>query len=72
MTQSASDEFAIQDVNVDPEGRITITNPRIAERLHVAAAAKPKPQPNINCGGCNTVKGCGPLNNAPNCGGSAR
>jgi hypothetical protein len=80
MTQSGpSTEFAVQDISVDREGRITITNPRIFGRLHAAAAVKTptttaKPR-NINCAGCNTTEGCGPLNKAcnptntvPNCG----
>jgi hypothetical protein len=63
---------------VDREGRVIITNPRIAGRLHAAAVTKrpkPEPAPNTNCAGCNTLKGCGPLNKkcnptntVPNCG----
>ena len=68
MTQPGpSAEFGIQDISVDGEGRIIITNPRIAGRLHAAAAVRkggprPKPSPNTNCATCNTVQGCGPLN----------
>jgi hypothetical protein len=80
MTQPGpSAGFAVQDISVDREGRVTITNPRIAGRLSAAAAVKkpkPKPKPNTNCAGCNTVKGCGgepnlmcqPQNTVPNCG----
>jgi hypothetical protein len=79
MTQSGpSTEFAVQDISVDREGRITITNPRIVGRLHAAAAVKTpkvKELPNSNCNGCNTSKGCGPTNDkcgpantVPNCG----
>jgi hypothetical protein len=66
MTQSdPSAEFAVQDICLDREGRVTITNPRIGGRLKAAVAAnnpkpKPKPKPNTNCGSCNTVEGCGP------------
>jgi hypothetical protein len=42
-----SAEFAVQDISVDREGRVTITDPRIAGRLHAAAETpKPKPTPN--------------------------
>jgi hypothetical protein len=77
MTQPGpSAEFAVQDISVDREGRVTITNPRIAGRLHAAAKTpKPKPTPNTNCSGCNTVEGCGgenlickPQNTVSNCG----
>jgi hypothetical protein len=76
MTQSdPSAEFAVQDISLDREGRVTITNPRIGGRLY-AAATRPKPKPpNTNCSGCNSVKGCGPTNTScnptnsvPNCG----
>jgi hypothetical protein len=59
-----SSEFAVQDISVDREGRVTITNPEIGGRLQTAMAVKkPKPmEPNKNCAVCNTVAGCGPLN----------
>jgi hypothetical protein len=74
-----STEFAVQDINVDREGRVIITNPQIARQLNAAVTAKrpkPKPKPpNTNCNGCNTVPGCGgenmlcgPQNTVPNCG----
>lgn len=56
---------AIEDVLVDGDGRVTITNPRVAERLKLVAETKrrkPAPTPNTNCSICNTVKGCGPVN----------
>jgi hypothetical protein len=70
--------FAVQDISVDRDGRVSITNPWIAGRLHSAAAikrpAREEPE-NGNCSGCNTVKGCGPTNNTtcpvnttPHCG----
>jgi hypothetical protein len=69
----------IADIALDGEGRIAITSRELAERIAVARAAKrrekaPKPTPNTNCSGCNTVKGCGPINEecnpntVPNCG----
>jgi hypothetical protein len=69
-------DFAVQDINVDREGRVIITNPRIARHLNAAAKTpKAKPAPNTNCNGCNTVAGCGvtneechPQNTVPNCG----
>jgi hypothetical protein len=75
MTQPGPTEFAVQDINVDREGRVTITNPRIDGRVY-AAAKRPKPKPNTNCVRCNTVKGCGgdpnlicePNNTVQNCG----
>ena len=71
--------FAVQDINVDQDGRVSITNPWIAGRLHAAAAVKrpvPKEPSNSNCNGCNTVKGCGPqnsvcpINTVKDCGGT--
>ena len=56
-------------LSVDEEGRVVITDPEIAERLRRAAAAKkpqPAPPPNGNCGGCNTVSGCGDTTNTSN------
>jgi hypothetical protein len=57
--------LAIEDLLLDGDGRITIANPRVAERLKLAAKTKhrePATAPNTNCAVCNTVKGCGPLN----------
>jgi hypothetical protein len=70
-------ELSVQDISVDREGRVTITNPRIGGRVY-ATAKRPKPPqmpPNSNCQ-CNTVKGCAPINEkcfppsntTPNCG----
>jgi hypothetical protein len=74
MTQPEPAEFAVQDINVDREGRVTITNPRIGGRVY-AAAKKPKEPPNLNCDLCNAVAGCGgtnekcgPVNDVMNCG----
>ena len=56
---------AIEDIGLDGEGRVAITNPQVAERLKVAVGSRrrePTSAPNTNCAGCNTTKGCGPLN----------
>ena len=56
---------AIEDIGLDGEGRVALTNPQVAERLKILLAAKrpkPPPKPNTNCTGCNTVDGCGPSN----------
>jgi hypothetical protein len=78
MTELGPAEFAVQDINVDREGRVSITNPRIGGRVYAAAKKskpKPPPGPNTNCKGCNAVPGCGttneqcgPTNTKPNCG----
>lgn len=70
---------AIEDIVLDGDGHVTIGNPRVAERLRFAQAAKdrkPTPKPNTNCGACNTTRGCGDYdpngickpNTTPNCG----
>jgi hypothetical protein len=52
--------LALEDIALDGEGRVAITNPAVAERLKVLAAQrrKGKEAPNTNCGLCNSVKGC--------------
>jgi hypothetical protein len=72
MAQELLSEFIVEDIGLDGEGRVAIKDPGVAERLRLALAAKrqktrpkgPKgpPKPNTNCNGCNTVEGCGPLN----------
>jgi hypothetical protein len=55
----------VEDLLLDREGRITLTNTMVAERLKLVAKLerqKPRPAPNTNCSVCNTVKGCGPVN----------
>jgi hypothetical protein len=70
--------FAVQDISVDRDGRVSITNPWMASRLHAAVAIKTpaREATNTNCNGCNTVKGCGettnstcPVNTVNRCGG---
>jgi hypothetical protein len=58
--------FSVADVGVDVDGRTSFENRQLAEYLELATATerrKPKPPPsNLNCEGCNTVEGCGPVN----------
>jgi hypothetical protein len=64
--------LTLDDISVDEEGRVMITNPQIAERLRAAVPAA-RPRPNTNCGPqCNpactpNTANCG-CNNTPNCG----
>jgi hypothetical protein len=51
-----------QDISVDEEGRVVVTNPQVAERLRQAAAAAPgegAAAPINNGCTVNTVKNCG-------------
>jgi hypothetical protein len=54
--------IVLEDIALDGEGRVAITNPAVAERLKVLAAERQKPadKPNVNCGFCNTAKKCSP------------
>jgi len=71
--------FSVEDVGIGSDGRVTFENPYLAARLEAAKRAQretTKPVPNTNCGGCNTVAGCGPsnsscapINTVANCGG---
>jgi hypothetical protein len=77
VSSGPSNDFAVQDINVDREGRVTITNPGIAGRLHAAATKRRvREAPNTNCQGCNAVAGCGesnslcPVNTVKSCGGT--
>ncbi len=59
MTQEAP--FAglkLEDISIDNEGRVVITNPQIAEQLKAVAPAVKALDTVIN-NGCNTVAGCG-------------
>jgi hypothetical protein len=67
----------IEEIGLDAEGRVAVTNPEIAARLRRTSAAvrgKPAPAPNTNCETCNTAKGCDGTNDVchpntvPNCG----
>jgi hypothetical protein len=46
------------DLSVDEEGRVTIADPEIAERLRAVVGRAPREGVNTNCGGCNAVAGC--------------
>ncbi len=52
--------LTLEDISVDEDGRVIITNPRIRERLSTAAGTKAAAEPITN-NGCtvNTVKNCG-------------
>jgi hypothetical protein len=63
----------VEDIQLDGEGRIAITDPQAVQGLKVVLAArrnkpKPRPKPNTNCFGCNATQFCGGhLNTGPNC-----
>jgi len=66
-------------LDVDAEGRVTVADSDAAVRWASAISTKPTapPAPNTNCNGCNTVAGCGgvnewcgPVNVAKHCGGT--
>jgi hypothetical protein len=46
-----------EDLSVDEEGRVTIADPELAERLRAVVGRAPAGT-NTNCGGCNAVAGC--------------
>jgi hypothetical protein len=52
-------DLTLEQLSVDEEGRVTVADPEIAERLRAVVTRKPVPT-NGNCSGCtNTVRGCG-------------
>jgi hypothetical protein len=62
-------------IDVDSEGRVTLADAGARARWLSAASrekTKPEPLPNTNCDGCNTVKGCGPINMVAGCSGKRR
>jgi hypothetical protein len=70
---SGLSQLNLHEVSIDEEGRVVVANPEMGRTLELweAAAAKParpRPVPNTNCAGCNTVAGCGPVNSVKNCG----
>lgn len=74
-TAAHEEVFATTMIDVDSEGRITLAD--AAGRTYWFGAAsrekpKPEPAPNTNCDGCNTVKGCGPVNIVTGCSGKLR
>jgi hypothetical protein len=59
--------LAVEDIGLDREGRVTITNLQITRRLHAATmTSKSKPKPNTNCT-CNNSKDCGSKGNVTGC-----
>jgi hypothetical protein len=67
------------NLDVDAEGRVMISAAIATHWADAVVTQKPKPIPNTNCNGCNTVKGCaplnadcGPINVAKGCGGKVR
>jgi hypothetical protein len=73
VSASPREIFATANVDIDSEGRVTLADP-IARTHWLGAVSreKPKPVPNTNCNGCNTVKGCGPINTVDGCSGKLR
>ena len=69
-------QFSVDDLGIDNNGRLILTNPQLAGALEAAkrlerdkpAPPKPAPPVNTNCNGCNAVTGCGPTNNVKGCG----
>jgi hypothetical protein len=66
-------EVDVEQLGIDPEGRLVTEHPQLVAALEAAKRAereKPKPKPpvNTNCGLCNAVAGCGPINNVKGCG----
>lgn len=54
--------LSAEDITVDEEGRVVVTNPEVAEQLREAAAAGAGGAgggTNSNCHGCNSAAGCG-------------
>ncbi len=71
--------FSVDDLSIDNNGRMIVTNPQLAGVLEAAKRVerdKPAPAPaptkpvvpNTNCNNCNTVAGCGPINSVKGCG----
>jgi len=67
--------FSVDDLRIDSNGRLILTNTQLAGVLEAAkrpekdTPAPPKTEPpNTNCSGCNTVAGCGPVNEVKGCG----
>jgi hypothetical protein len=62
ILQESVVELVMEDIGLDGEGRVAITNPRVAEHLKIALATRrrsgPLDKPNTNCG-CNVVAHCG-------------
>jgi hypothetical protein len=61
ILQDSIEELLMEDIGLDGESRVAITNPRVGENLKVALAIRrrsgPLDKPNTNCG-CNVVAHC--------------
>ena len=55
-------DFSVDDLGIDNNGRLILTNPQLAGALKAVERRKPSPLPNTNCYGCNTAWGCGEVN----------
>jgi hypothetical protein len=54
----------VDDISLDSEGRVAVTNPRLTMRLKTVSAAKQFQRSraaNGNCFGCNAVDKCGTI-----------
>jgi hypothetical protein len=54
----------VDDISLDGEGRVAVTNPRLTMRLKTVSASKRVQQSravNGNCLGCNAVDKCGDI-----------
>jgi hypothetical protein len=61
--------LTLENISVDEEGRVIITDPELAKRLREAVGAAQRLFGNGNCHGCNSVRGCGEgSNTAMGCG----
>jgi len=75
VTSSDQKIFTAAMIDVDADGRITLADAAtLAPWLGAVSRGKTKPEPlpNTNCDGCNTVKGCGPVNVVAGCSGKLR
>ena len=77
MQQQEPARLMMEDIGLDGEGRVAITNRHVTEHLRVKLAGRgpsnPKGDaPNTNCLGCNTVENCGTIvvNTVKGCGGT--
>jgi hypothetical protein len=52
-------ELRLEDIGIDEEGRVIITNPEVAEQVRTASTPELRPINDL----CNTVAGCGGVTN---------
>jgi hypothetical protein len=76
ILQESVVELVMEDIGLDGEGRVAITNRHVTENSRVKLAGRgpsnPKDVPNTNCFGCNTIENCGntTVNTVKGCGGT--